>query len=400
MTSTAVSALRARFAAWHELALHGFAQPALPLLLSAGPLVRPLRHLPKLGWLIADAQLAVRIHGDTDNFSIINDGASGHWWAQMLGDQVLELFEGPEHLKFRSTVHELFTTRRSADLVERAVGPMLLQLRADLAVRNRVDIAEFSRIFTGRIMVEFVGLPADTDSDAPYLELFDTVERLANLAKGSWATTVVPARNIRKGRALAERIGAGVADAYASSDPTTMIGRCRDAGLSLEQTRAMSVLFVVAGTATLASTMGRLVALLHDTGSQHLLLESPDLTNAAIREGLRVTSSMPIVGRAVARDTELAGRLLRAGDRVKIMTWSIDTTVGGFDLTHGRIPMTRQLWFGGGRHFCLGAALTHAELSAFLEALIAAGRPWRIVRRRYRCNVFVPLYKRLDIELV
>ena len=43
--------------------------------------------------------------------------------------------------------------------------------------------------------------------------------------------------------------------------------------------------------------------------------------------------------------------------------------------------------------------LAHLELEAFLRALLAPARPWTIVRRRYRGNVFVPLYKRLDIEL-
>lgn len=63
--------------------------------------------------------------------------------------------------------------------------------------------------------------------------------------------------------------------------------------LSPADTRGVTVLLVVAGTATLASTMGRLIALLHDTDDQHLLLADPARIPEAVREGLRVTSSMP-----------------------------------------------------------------------------------------------------------
>ncbi|WP_068064675.1 asparagine synthase (glutamine-hydrolyzing) [Nocardia xishanensis] len=160
-----------------------------------------------------------------------------------------------------------------------------------------------------------------------------------------------------------------------------------------------AVLLAVAGTVTLASTIGRLVALLYDTGDQYRLLADPDLIPDAVREGLRVTSSMPVVGRGVVGDVELDGRRLRAGDRVKVMTWYIDNSVGRFDLDLGYVARTRQLWFGGGSHFCLGAALTHAQLTRFLATLLAAGRPWEITRRRYRFNAFVPLYRRLDVRL-
>ncbi|QLY28697.1 cytochrome P450 [Nocardia huaxiensis] len=398
MTTTAVPVTTRRAAEWHELAIHAAAQPGLAVLLSAALLARPLRKLPGLGWVVPDARLAREIHGDSDHFSIVHDGASGHWWGQMLGDFVYDRFEGPNHTQFRGQVNDLFTRQRSEALVERAVGPMLSALRTDLAAGRTVDIARFSRIFTTRIMIDQVGLPVP-DSDEPCLELFHAVEQLADLGKGNWATTVVPPRNRRRGRALAARIGAGVAGVYDTAGPDTAIGRCRELGFDRDETRGVIVLLIVAGTVTLASTMGRLVALLHDTGSHQRLLADPGLIPDAIREGLRVTSSMPIVGRGVTADVELAGRQLRAGDRVKIMTWSIANSVGRFDLDLGYVPETRQLWFGGGKHMCPGAALTHIELTRFLEALLAAGRPWSITKRRYRINAFVPIYRQLDLAL-
>ncbi|MEV2224385.1 cytochrome P450 [Nocardia vinacea] len=385
-------------AAAHEYALHGFAQPALPLVLAAGSLIKPIRRVPKLGWLVADPELARQIHSDTEHFSIIGVGASGHWWGQMLGDWVFELFEGRPHVEFRAQVRDLFTPERSRVITERSVGPMLRQLTADLSAGKTVDMAQFSREFTGRTMAELVGLPVD-DSPAAYEELFGLVEAMANLGKGNYDTTVVSKRNARKGRAIADRIAASVPAVYETADPSTTIGRSRELGLGPEITRRMAAFLVVAGTATLASTLGRMIALLHDSGAQHELIEDRSLIPDAVREALRVTSSMPVVGRGVVSDIELAGRRLRAGDRVKIMTWSINNAAGGYDLRLGKVHELRQLWFGGGRHICLGASLTHVELAAVLEAMTVPGRPWTITKRRYRTNVFVPLYQRLDIAL-
>jgi cytochrome P450 len=246
-------------------------------------------------------------------------------------------------------------------------------------------------------MMDLIGLP-DTD-DSSCLELFDTVERLANLAKRSWATTTMPPRVAAQGSQLAQQISQKVPDVFNAADPDTTIGRCRELGMGVRETRALTTLMVVAGTATLASTLGRMIAILHDSGAQHQLLADRQLIPVAVRESLRVTSSMPIVGRGVVKDRTLAGRHLRAGDRVKILTWSINNQLGGFDLDLTSASELKQLWFGGGHHLCIGISLTNVQLAAVLKALTQPNRPWHIKERHYRRNVFVPLYDRLSIQL-
>jgi cytochrome P450 len=140
------------------------------------------------------------------------------------------------------------------------------------------------------------------------------------------------------------------------------------------------------------------VALLHDTGEQHRLLAEPDRLPDAVREGLRVTTPAPVIGRSVRRDTTVAGRQLRAGERIVLLTWTADTAVGGFDLDRPYRPETRQLWFGAGRHQCLGAALARAELGALLGAVTADGRPWRVLRRAPARRSLVPTYRELVVS--
>jgi len=191
----------------------------------------------------------------------------------------------------------------------------------------------------------------------------------------------------------------GVPDAYARADPDTTLGRCRELGLDVRHAGGLAVLMAVAGTDTLASAMTRMVAIMHDTGEHRALLAAPDRLQDAVRETLRVTSPAYLVGRSVTADVRVVDRDLRKGEHVKILTWTIDNAAGEFSIARDYDPETRQLWFGGGRHLCLGAQLVHSELTALLEALTAAGRPWEIVERRYRRKVFIPTYEVLRIRL-
>jgi cytochrome P450 len=78
------------------------------------------------------------------------------------------------------------------------------------------------------------------------------------------------------------------------------------------------------------------------------------------------------------------------------LTYLANNRIGRFDIGRPYVPETRQLWFGAGRHLCLGAALARAEITRFLEALYDAG-PLRIVSRRPARGVLIPSYERLVV---
>ncbi|MGW5313113.1 cytochrome P450 [Nocardia thailandica] len=379
-------------------------------MLLLGRVAKPIRRVPKLGWFVADPLVARQIYNDSTHFSIVSEGAAGHWWAQVIGDWVEDLFEGPGHTDLRNRVRDLFTAAHTDALVRRVIGPDLDDVAARLAAGETVDIAARARILVGRSVSDLVGMrptdiaaalggDPDADSDALFLRLFHHVEELVNLAFGTMASTTLDPAAVARARELAARLAVNVPDAYARADPDTTLGRCRELGLPVEHAGGLAILMAVAGTDTLASAMSRMVALLHDTGEQHALLAAPERLPDAVRETLRVTSPAYLVGRSVTGDVEIAGRTLRAGEHVKILTWTINNAPGDFRVSRDYLPETRQLWFGGGRHLCLGAQLVHSELTALLETLTAAG-PYEIVSRRYRRKVFIPTYESLLIRAV
>nr|MDT0656750.1 cytochrome P450 [Micromonospora sp. DSM 115978] len=391
----------------HEMRLLAASRPAFPVLLTLGRFARPIRWVPGLGWVVGDLATMRRILTDRDHFTIVGEGVVGHLWARILGDWVYDMFDGAGHHALRKTTRDLFTEDRAAALVSRAAGPRLRRFTADLAAGAAVDIADLARVVVGRIVADLLGLPvgrpdgsrAQPDDDHAYREIFNIGMALAAFAAGTTTSTRVPARTVAAGRAVVAGMTGGVAAGWRDAPDDTLLGRCRELGLGLRETEGLAALLVVAGTQTTASAMARTVALLHDTGQQGRLRADPGRVADAVREGLRVTTPVPVIGRSVTSDVVIAGRRLRAGQRVLMLTHTANNAYGGFDLDRASSPEPRHLWFGAGNHFCLGAPVGRAEISALLTALLAAGRPWRIVGRRYGSRVLIPAYDRLRIVL-
>src|SRR5690606_21978996 len=161
--------------------------------------------------------VARQIYNDSTHFSIVSEGAAGHWWAQVIGEWVDELFEGPGHTALRATVRDLFTLAHTDALVERVIGPDLRDLSDRLARGQTVDIAARARILVGRSVSDLVGLrpediaaaiggdPTD-DMDALFLRLFHHVEELVNLGFGTMASTTLDPGALARARELAGRL--------------------------------------------------------------------------------------------------------------------------------------------------------------------------------------------------
>jgi cytochrome P450 len=386
-------------AAAHEQRLLTAARPALPVLNWLGQFADPLMRVPGLGWITADPRTARALLNDPEHLTLLSEGGVGHLWAQILGDWVYDLFDGPGHHDLRTRSRELFTEKTSAAFVEKAWGSRIAAARASFEAGTELDLADLSRVLVGHMVVTLLGLPVDDSrGDDAYREIFATGEELASIALGTTADTTLPPAKIAVARAIVERLTGHIGDAFATAHPDTIIGRCREIGLTVQETEGLSTLLMVAGTETAASAMARTAALLFDSGEQHRLLALPQHRDDAIREALRVTSPAPLIGRSVLADVSVGGRTLRAGERVMVLTWTANNLAGPYRIDRPYLPQHRQLWFGAGRHLCLGGPLARAELGAVVDLLLGDGRPFRIVSRRYGRKVLIPAYASLVVQ--
>ena len=383
----------------HEHRLLTAARPALPYLNWLGSLARPLMKVSKLGWITADPRTARAVLNDPDHFTLLSEGGVGHLWAQVLGPWVTDLFDGAGHHDLRTRSRELFTERSSAGFVDKAWGTRLERARAGFEAGDDLDVADLSRILVGRMVVSLLGIPVDDpEHDDVYREIFTTGEELAAIALGTTSDTELPPEKIAIARSIVDRLTSHIDGAFATAANDTVIGRCRDLGLGVTETKGLSTLLMVAGTETAASAMGRMAAILFDTGEQHRLAANPDLLDSAVRETLRVTSPAPLIGRSVLADVTIDGRTLRAGERIMVLTWTANNLAGEFRADRDYIPQNRQLWFGAGRHLCLGAPLAREELRRMAQLLVGDGRPYEVVSRRYGKRVLIPAYAELVVR--
>ncbi|KAB2343279.1 cytochrome P450 [Actinomadura rudentiformis] len=402
MTSRKINSGKA--AARHEARLLWTGNRGLYALLSAARQTGPIARVPRLGWVVTDPVLARRVLNDHAHFGMAGEGGVGHLWTQLFGPEMAQFFGGARHAEMRTRARDLFTEDSARTLVERSQGAHYRAMGARLAAGETVDVADATRVLAGRLVANLLGLPGehhigDSRTDDSYRRVFAAGERLAGLAMGTTASTHLPPEVIDEARTVVGEITVGVEEAYRTAGPDTIIGRCREMDLGLPLTRGLATLLAIAGTETGASGTSRTVALLHDTGQQELLLADPALMANAVREGLRVATPAPVIGRHVNRDVAVGGRDLRAGDRILLLTYLADNGAGPFDIRREYVPETRQLWFGAGRHLCLGAAVARMQVTRMLETLLATGKPYRIVSRQAARRVLVPTYASLSVKI-
>ncbi len=150
------------------------------------------------------------------------------------------------------------------------------------------------------------------------------------------------------------------------------------------------------------ATLGGLLAFIDNPPQWQLLREDPSLMPGAVAEILRYTSPAMHVLRTAAHDAELAGAHIAAGDKVALWLPAInrDESVFAdpdrFDIS--RRP-NRHLAFAHGPHFCLGAALATAELTAIFSELLEqveqarlTGPPQRLASNLIRGFASLPVH--------
>ena len=110
-----------------------------------------------------------------------------------------------------------------------------------------------------------------------------------------------------------------------------------------------------------------------------------------------MTTPSPVMLRSVIADTAIGSVPVRVGDRVILATFAANGALGAFDPAGNPAASLKQLWFGAGTHFCLGAPLAMAQTRVTLGALLAAG-PLRITERRAARGVLIPSYASLTLS--
>jgi len=365
-------------------AAHPFAYP----LLSAVP--GPVRRIPGLGVVVKDAGMLRATLLDTEGFTKNGPGAPSDLWTPVLGPSVLLNMEGAEHGTLRRKLQPLFAPAFVDALVATSLGDATRALAASLARGDRVDLVAHSRRSASSVIARLVGLDQEVVDD----ELFRRVSAITGFV--TLARPRLTDRQLAVARGVLEELGTHARRAYAG-DESTVPGRMRALGLTEREALGAVGAFVLTGTETIVSYVPRLAAILIDSGWLPRLAADPALVEPAIAEGLRVTTPSPMMLRSVVEPRSIGGVAVRPGDRVLLGTYWANRALGEFDPATNSAAQLKQLWFGAGAHYCLGAPLAMAQIRLTLGALLKSP-DLRVARRRPSRGVLIPSYAALELE--
>lgn len=143
--------------------------------------------------------------------------------------------------------------------------------------------------------------------------------------------------------------------------------------LTEDEVLATCILLIVAGHETTALSIGNSVrTLLRHPAQLQRLRDDRSLLSGAVEECLRFDGPVGSVGRVVAVDHEIRGKVLKKDDRVFLMIGAANRDDSAFKdpdvFDIARAP-NAHLTFGGGLHFCLGAPLARLELKLALAGM-------------------------------
>lgn len=275
--------------------------------------------------------------------------------------------EPPDHTRYRKLVSSVFTTRAVAALrdgVQNTANTLLDEL-ADSG--GTVDIVErYCSQLPVSVIGDILGVPDEArprilefgELGAPSLDIGLTWRQYQTVYRGiegfnDWLSNHLHALRRNPGEDLMSQII--VASENADGGPLTHKELLATAGLVL-----------AAGFETTVNLLGNGIRMLLET-PEHLetLRTRPELWPTAVEEILRLDSPVQLSARIAAKDCEIAGTRIRAGQGIILYLAganrdpNVFTDPNRFDLE--RENAGRHLSFSGGRHFCLGAALARAE---------------------------------------
>ena len=272
----------------------------------------------------------------------------------------------PRHTRMRALVSRGFTPRRVAGLEPRVREIAVRALEA-CAERGRCDfIADFAGRLPMDVISELLGVP---ESDRGQLRAWaDQVVHRDEGVQGMPAAAAAAAlRILQYFTVLVEERKARPRD-----DLTGALLAAEIDGDRLSEREILGFLFlmIIAGNETTTKLLGNAAYWLWRNPSQRDKL--PARIPGWVEETLRYDSSTQALARLVAKDVEVHGRTLRAGEKCVLLVGSANRDERAFpdpDRFDVERDTTGMLSFGQGNHFCLGASLARLEARVALEEL-------------------------------
>ena len=357
--------------------------------------------LPRFGTIVNDPSMGRAILVDARRFRTVGPGTHGELLNRAIGPGALLNMDGPDHESLRRILGPVLASESAARIVEASACPPIIDAVERLARGEDVDLVRLARVITGRTTFTLLGAPPPPDGDEGYLASYRLGETLLAMTVDAIRRGPRDA-DLERAKALTDELVAPGRAGWTAG--TGVMGRLRDLGFAFDDARALVAVIILAGTETVTSGAPRIAALLLDNGRWGSIAGDAAAREAVIEEGLRLTTPSEFIVRSAAEAATLGGRRFAAGERVFVSLYGMTRWRALYDGDPERLrtgePMPRelrQLWFGAGPHFCIGAPIAREELRRLFAALAPFER-LRIVDRWPAAGVLFPAYGGLVVR--
>ncbi|MBJ19444.1 MAG: cytochrome P450 [bacterium] len=360
------------------------------------------------GWVITRYPEARSLLSDTEmisdrrNADVFDTGPSGQLFFELMKRTLLYL-DPPEHRRIRRFLSKHFTLRaimQRRSSIEAIVGDLLD--RAEEV--GKMDLVkDFAYPVPTSVILEMLGVPRE---DLPIFHRW-----LNDFARRGDISGVTPEVE-RKGEESVE----GFTDYFMGlirerrkqprEDLMTILVQ-PDEGrgeLSDDELVAACVLLIQGGHETTADMIGLSVnSLLHNPDQLQLLQREPERIQTGVDELIRYDSSVHVVQRVGAKDIELRGKTIPAGEVSLVLIGATNRDPAGFenpdtlDLTREKV---QHLSFGLANNICLGAQLARAELRIAVGSIVSRFPGLRLADDEepvYRDSLFLRGLRHLNV---
>src|SRR5580704_156092 len=288
--------------------------------------------------------------------------------------QSFNQMDAPDHTRVRALVVQAFS-RRNIEERRPRIQAVIDELLEAAAAKGEFDmITDFAFHVPIIVASEIIGIPASDREQ--FREAFERTAALMapKRSEESWAAALEAGRWV--GRYMRDLIAERRASPQDDLISALIAAEDSDGALSEpELSSALSTIYTAAGTTTERFISSGLYLLLSHRDQWRRLVEDRGLIAPAIEEILRFhhpTQSTSTNRRCVV-DVEMGGKVLRAGDTVRVGLGAANRDPAAFpdpdrfDIT--RRPAVSALSFGAGPHFCIGSALARVEARLAIEAV-------------------------------
>jgi pimeloyl-[acyl-carrier protein] synthase len=325
----------------------------------------------------ADVQQALRDpRFGRAGFGAVAEAAFGPGPVQESFSRWMLFMDPPDHTRLRALVTKAFTPR-TVERLRPEIQRMVDGLLDPLEERGSFDlIADLAYPLPVMVISELLGVPADDrdrfhDWSAAVAKALDilTVPRPDVVGRANDAALGLT--EYFRGLVAARR-------KEPRGDLLSALVAAEDEGhrLTEEELLATCVLLFFAGHETTVNLIGNgTLALLRHPDQLARLRADRSLIGSAVEELLRYDGPVQRTGRVALADVEVGGCAIRRGERVSILLGAANRDPARFE-DPNRLDVARadahhhHLAFGGGIHYCLGAALARVEAQIAIGTLV------------------------------